>query len=254
LDPALTTGIASRARIGVNKILDYDSHTYPRSDLDPSSCGPGATPRDKSTWVVNTLKVMDQFPAVTIPDHDEHSETVDMDTSKKHAEAEQGQGTIAKTIPQNSWQAAPGRNNIAIAARSNIPQGRPSEGATSPERRAHNAPVDYTNIKHKYDINRCQPLPAEHIEDGRGSDIVSVSLVSDASSSRGNRMRESMTLTPEILAMLDRHDPDKTKQSKLLTRHLAGQRTLPSTEEKLHHHLERKARHEADRLMATAET
>jgi len=30
-------------------------------------------------------------------------------------------------------------------------------------------------------------------------------------------MRDPISLTPEILAMLDRHKPDKTKHAKLLT-------------------------------------
>jgi len=62
-------------------------------------------------------------------------------------------------------------------------------------------------------------------------------------------MRDPIHLTPKILAMLDIHEPDKTKQAKLLTEHLAGQRVLPSTEEELQQHLERKARRDADRLL-----
>ena len=46
-------------------------------------------------------------------------------------------------------------------------------------------------------------------------------------------MRDPISLTPKIQAMLDMHEPDKTKQAKLLTEHLARQRVLPSTEEEL---------------------
>jgi hypothetical protein len=53
--------------------------------------------------------------------------------------------------------------------------------------------------------------------------------------------------------MLERHEPDKAKQAKLLTKHLSSQRTLPSTEEELQHHLERKAEREGDMLLAAAE-
>jgi len=66
-------------------------------------------------------------------------------------------------------------------------------------------------------------------------------------------MRDPVTLTPELLAMLERHEPDKAKQAKLLTKHLSGQRTLPSTEEELQQHLERKAKREDDKLLAAAE-
>ena len=50
-------------------------------------------------------------------------------------------------------------------------------------------------------------------------------------------MTDPMTLTPEILSMLDRHEPDKAKHAKLLTEHLTGQRTLPFTEEELQHQM-----------------
>ena len=66
-------------------------------------------------------------------------------------------------------------------------------------------------------------------------------------------MRDPISLTPEILAMLDRHELDKSKQAKLLTEHLSRQRVLPNTEEELHQHLERKAKREADRLLAATE-
>ena len=66
-------------------------------------------------------------------------------------------------------------------------------------------------------------------------------------------MRDPISLTPKIQAMLDRHEPDKSKQAKLLTEHLAGQRVLPSTEEELQQHLERKAKREADHLLVAAE-
>jgi hypothetical protein len=42
-----------------------------------------------------------------------------------------------------------------------------------------------------------------------------------------------VTLTPEILAMLERHDPDKAKQAKLLAKHVTTEKTLPSKEEEL---------------------
>ena len=73
--------------------------------------------------------------------------------------------------------------------------------------------------KHNY-TNRFQPLEEEHIEEGRGGDRVREGSVSDASSCRGSRMRDPVTLTPEILAMLERHKSNKAKQAKLLTEHL----------------------------------
>jgi len=66
-------------------------------------------------------------------------------------------------------------------------------------------------------------------------------------------MRDPISLIPEILAMLDKHEPDKIKQAEMLTEHLARQRVLPSTEEKLQQHLERKAKREAKRHLAATE-
>jgi hypothetical protein len=54
--------------------------------------------------------------------------------------------------------------------------------------------------------------------------------------------------------MMDKHEPDKSKYAKLLTEHLAGQRVLPSTEEELQQHLERKAKRDAYRILATSKT
>jgi hypothetical protein len=66
-------------------------------------------------------------------------------------------------------------------------------------------------------------------------------------------MRDPISLTPEILAMLDRHEPDKAKQAKLRTEHLSGQRVLTSAEEELQLHMERRAKREVERQLAAAE-
>jgi len=76
---------------------------------------------------------------------------------------------------------------------------------------------------------------------------------SAASSSRGSRGRDPTPLTPEILLLLDRLEPDKGKQARLLTERLTGQRTLPSKEHELHKLLERKAEKEIKRQHATSE-
>jgi hypothetical protein len=53
--------------------------------------------------------------------------------------------------------------------------------------------------------------------------------------------------------MLDRQKLDKAKQAKLLTELLTRQRTLPSTEEELQQHLERKTKRDVNRLLGEAE-
>jgi len=74
-----------------------------------------------------------------------------------------------------------------------------------------------------------------------------------SSSSRGSTGRDPIPLTPEILQLLDKLEPDKGKQARLLTEHLAGQRTLPSTKQELQTRLERKAAKEIQRQQTPAE-
>jgi hypothetical protein len=151
-----------------------------------------------------------------------------------------------------NWQTGAKHRGKAQVARSHIPA-QQSDGATSPERRTQSAPVDYNTIKTRSHHNMFHPLREElSQESGRGGDKIKEGSVSDASSTRGRKMRDPVILTPEILAMLDRHEPDKSKQAKLLTEHLSRQRTLPSTEEELQHHPKRKAKREQDiQLVAT---
>ncbi len=52
---------------------------------------------------------------------------------------------------------------------------------------------------------------------------------------------------------MDRLEPDKGKQARLLTEQLTGQRTLPCTEQKLQKLLERKAEKELTRQHAASE-
>ena len=53
--------------------------------------------------------------------------------------------------------------------------------------------------------------------------------------------------------LLDRLEPNKGKQARLLTKHLTGQRTLPITEQELQRLLERKAETEIKRQQAATE-
>ncbi len=55
------------------------------------------------------------------------------------------------------------------------------------------------------------------------------------------------------MQLLDRLEPDKGKQARLLTEHLTGQRTLPSTEQELHKLHKRKAEKEIERHEAAVE-
>ena len=76
--------------------------------------------------------------------------------------------------------------------------------------------------------------------------------MSAASSSRGSRGRDLIPLTPEFLLLMDRLEPDKGKQARLITEHLTRHMTLPCTEHGLHKLLERKAEKEIKRRQVVA--
>jgi len=71
LDAALTSGDTTGAMKGAKKILIYDNIMHPLSNLDSSKCGTCITSRDRGTWAVNTLKLLDQFPTIKLPDDEE---------------------------------------------------------------------------------------------------------------------------------------------------------------------------------------
>jgi hypothetical protein len=107
-------------------------------------------------------------------------------------------------------------------------------------------------------MNRSEPLAEQGSgTNERDSEQLSFGSLSGASrthsSAKNSRGRDSIPLTPEILHLLDRLEPDKDKQARLLTEHLTGQRTLPSTEAELHTHLERRAARELKRQQVAAE-
>ena len=129
----------------MKKILIYDTHIHPLSDLDQSNCGPGTIIRDISAWVINTLIVMEIFPAGITPDQGAKHAIEDMDTGERHAEAAQGESIHAHVGIKKSWLASRRRNGKALAFRQNTLKGRPSEGATSPKG-AHVAPQWITPI------------------------------------------------------------------------------------------------------------
>ena len=79
----------------------------------------------------------------------------------------------------------------------------------------------------------------ESTSGGRNSEVMSSEILregstSAASSSSGRRSRDLVPLTPEIMFLLDRLEPNRGKQARLLTEHLTGQRILPCTEQELH--------------------
>jgi len=105
-----------------------------------------------------------------------------------------------------------------------------------------------SKIKLRHDPNRFQPLAKLISEDSDAErDRVREGSVLHSSSSRGSTRRDPIPLTPHILILLERLEPDKGRQAKLLTEHLIGHRVLPSTEEELARILEQRVKKEAER-------
>jgi len=173
-------------------------------------------------------------------------DTTDHDTARQ-------QDTRRSNNQDEPWQPQQlAKNKWKATAKQPTQPARQSEGGTSPERISHSAPIDPNRIKIRQH-NRFQPLQEERNHGSRDNDKVKEGSVLDANNSRGSRMRDPISLTPEIMAMLDGHEPDKTKNAKLFREHLSRQRVLPSTEEELQQHLERKAKREAERQLVVAE-
>jgi hypothetical protein len=157
--------------------------------------------------VINTLKLMEQFTAIPLPNVAEGN-TMDMDTME-------GQPPLAhpaKAVAKNNRGWASSNKGKAHATRG-ITQPRQSDGDTSPQKRAYNALADPYRIKNRQ-YNKFQPIAEEHIQESTGNnDKDREGSISDANSSGGARMRDPINLTPAILAMLDMHEPDKSKQA-----------------------------------------
>jgi hypothetical protein len=131
LDEALTAGDPSSAKKRVKKILIYHIFMHPLSSLDPSKCGMGITAMDRTTWVATTLKLLEQFPAIILPE-DEEEQGEDMDTKEG-----QPPPSTHTTVPAATNNAGTTTSNIGRAqAARRTAQPRQSEGNTSPERRA----------------------------------------------------------------------------------------------------------------------
>ena len=77
LDAALTTSDTTGAMKGAKNILIYDNIMHPLINPDPSKCGTCITARDRAKWAVTTLKMLEQFPAIKLPDDEEgHNEDI----------------------------------------------------------------------------------------------------------------------------------------------------------------------------------
>jgi len=99
---------------------------HPLNSLDPSKCGASITARDRTTWAVNTLKPLEQFPTIKLPD-DEEGQNEDMDIREGQIPP-----TETRATATNDTGITSSNKGKAPAARG-IPQPRHSKGYTSPE-------------------------------------------------------------------------------------------------------------------------
>ena len=91
------------------------------------------------------------------------------------------------------------------------------------ERRAQSVPIDPRRIRLRHNHTMFHPLAEHNIADSdRDRDKIREESVSDASSSKGSRKSDSIPLTPKIMLLLDRLEPDKGRQAKLLTDHVTS--------------------------------
>jgi len=97
-----------------------------------------------------------------------------------------------------------------------------SKGPTAPPRRPYM--VEKT-------VNRYSPLANLKDIEELGDEGLHEGYASKAGSSRSSRPRDFVPITAEILHLLDRLEPDKVKQARLMTEHIAGHRVLPTTEQ-----------------------
>ncbi len=263
VDFQLTEGHRTASLSGQKTILIYTAIPHPLSSLTPEGFTINTNIRDRTAWIQDVLKRLDQFPAVQGPDGDDPPQ--DMDTEEPYHEphpglaqpvqprqtsapigAQQGLPTPAGTNHQGSLvipgAPAPGRRGPRQALAG-------SDGDTSPERKAQSAPAPVIPGK-KQTANRFAPLADLSDRDEHSEDKIHEGSVSDAASSRSSRPRDFIPITPEILLLLDRLEPDKVKQSRLLTEHINGHRALPTTEEELQQLLEKRTRRALERERA----
>jgi len=123
---------------------------------------------------------------------------------------------------------------------------------------ANSAPVVPFTWAGTHHMNRFEPIAEQgNGTNERDNERLSFGSLSRASgthsSAMNNKCRDPIPLNPEILHLLDRLEPDKGKQAKLLTEHLTGQRNLPSTEAELQTQLERRAAREFKRQQVATE-
>jgi hypothetical protein len=259
---------------GKRMVLIYNTIMHSGSSLNPTQCTQRSDRNARQRWLITTLQQLEQYKPTADP-----PPPLNIDAEMEEQEQEQEQ----EQLPEQHGIHAPlqqdhpptgGNQQIHTGTTRPIVEGTLPQGETG-------APVEVTRLSFGTPApptilyarglaavasggtlplqNRFEPLGDQAcVSSGRYNEPLSSCILregsaSASSSARGSRGREPIPLTPEILHLLDRLEPDKGKQARLLTEHLTGQRSLPSTETELQTHLERRAARELRRQHVAAE-
>jgi hypothetical protein len=263
-------------------ILVYRTAMHTASQLNPSQCSIRSEPRLRNKWLTNTLRTLEQYLKVDSPAAHFHDYDMETDAQQGADYTAQGKGKAEALQPQPLQQQYQGAQKqqqyqtAQVAGISGAGTGAPlaqsgftpAQAALINPQKARSDPTAAgaaatsaaAQRAAATNNNRFAPLAEEDGDSGgQGSEPLSSGVLRDdlssnASSSRGrsSRGREPVTLTPDILQLLDRYEPDKARHAQLLMEHMTGHRTLPRTEEELTQMLERKANRELKRQQAAA--
>jgi hypothetical protein len=258
MDHKLTEGQRQAAYTGPRTILIYTAVPHPLSALQPEGFTNATNIKDRTAWIVNNLQRLDQHHPVQGPSEEDQPQDMDTgepgegltpDPSATSAEHPPADLLTLANIPRRTGQTGAPRttraeNNRTVQAR--------SDTGTSPERKAHSAPAPA--VHGKKPSNRFSPLLNLRDIEEQESEGLYAGSTSEAGSSRSSRPRDFIPITAEILLLLDRLEPDKIKQAKYLSEHIAGHRALPTTEEELQAILDKRTRRAIEREQAAAES
>jgi hypothetical protein len=208
---------------GCRVILIYKAHMYTEASLDPERCTHKSDEKARRSWLQTHLRQIDQYEDITSPIRDHQEEDI-----MEEAKAAAIHTTWTEPPPNGSGAHAPTRDIAAATeaggtARAGAVQPttptRLSFGTlgppTIPIRSGTGTTPNNPNIMEH--TNTFAPLRQQGSESGdRGNEALSLGILrggstSATSSSKGNRDREPIPLTSEILLLLDRLEPDKGK-------------------------------------------
>jgi hypothetical protein len=225
---ATTGGKQNPSLIGRRIMLIYRTHMHPESSLDPEHCTPKSDARARSSWLRSHIKIVDQYEDVYSPEHNEGDTHMEEDTTQREEAAVEEQGLPqGGTVPQSASAREENDRRVAAEHFTLVPPtspiqplsfGIPSGGQSAP---AAQTVIDLSN---PFDILAQQGIGIADRESDRLSFGSASGANTTTSGSMGSRGRDLIPLTPEILHLLDRLEPDKGKQARPLTEYLTGQR------------------------------